>query len=337
MGKYRSLKADDVTFYHPFLPIDDKKRMYKRLVEELSMENISKAEIRIALDQAYSELNQYKLDVKNKTLEILDYLKVNKAKGIVLAGRPYHLDKEINHGIDEMINHYGFAILCEDGFNDLEELERPIRVVDQWVYHSRLYKAASYVAKQKNLELIQLNSFGCGLDAVTTDQVQEILNQYNKLHTVIKIDEINSLGAARIRVRSLIAAIEERDSANIIPERKNNGFERMVFTKEMKKNHTILVPQLSPIHFQFLEVALKGAGYNVELLPSVDAHAIDEGLKVVHNDACYPTLITIGQVIEALKSGKYDLSNVSVIMSQTGGGCRATNYISMLRKALKRH
>lgn len=329
------LKADDVSFYHPFLPIDNRKRMYKRLVEELTVENISKSDIKTAMQKAYTELEQYKRDVKHKTLEVLDYMEKNNKKGIVLAGRPYHLDKEINHGMDEMINSYGFAVLCEDSFSDLEELERPIRVVDQWVYHSRLYKAASYVAKRQNLELIQLNSFGCGLDAVTTDQVQEILSQYNKLHTVIKIDEINSLGAARIRVRSLIAAIEERDLAHILPQKKHNGFERVSFTKDMKKQHTILVPQLSPIHFQFLEVALRGAGYHVELLPSVDVHAIDEGLKVVHNDACYPTLITIGQVIEALKSGKYDLNHVSVIMSQTGGGCRATNYIAMLRKALK--
>lgn len=328
------LKAKDIKFYHPFLPIDNEKRMYKRLVEELVEEDLSKTEIKNALDKAYDELNQFKLDVKNKTLEVLEYIKKNNSKGIVLAGRPYHLDKEINHGIDEMINSYGFAILCEDGFVGLDELERPLRVVDQWVYHSRLYKAASYVAKSKNLEMIQLTSFGCGLDAVTTDQVQEILHQYKKLYTSIKIDEINSLGAARIRVRSLIAAIKDRDRAKIVPIRINNGFSREIFTEEMKKTHTILMPQMAPIHFQFLEVALEGAGYNVELLPSVDVNAIDEGLKVVHNDACYPTIITVGQVVEALKSGRYDLDRVAILMSQTGGGCRATNYIAILRKAL---
>lgn len=328
------LKDDSVTFYHPFLPIDHPKRMYKRLVQELSDENIPDDELQKALDMAYAELDQFKQDIKDKTIETLDYIKKHKIKGIVLAGRPYHLDKEINHGIDGMIHSYGFAILCEDGFRDLK-IERPIRAVDQWVYHTRLYKAADYVAKEKDLELIQLNSFGCGLDAVTTDQVQEILHQHNKLYTTIKIDEINNLGAARIRVRSLIAAINERDDNGIVPEKLYEQQPRPMFTKEMKKKHTILVPQMAPIHFQFLETAMVEAGYNVELLPSVDVHAIDEGLKVVHNDACYPSIMTVGQIIEALKSGKYDLNNVSVIMSQTGGGCRATNYIAFIRKALK--
>lgn len=328
------LHDDEVTFYHPFLPIDDEKRMYKRLVEELKPESLGAAEIKSALKKAYDELNQFKQDIKDETLKTLAYIEEHQIKGIVLAGRPYHLDKEINHGIDEMIHSYGFAILCEDGFRD-HGIERPIRVVDQWVYHSRLYKAARYVAESKNLELIQLNSFGCGLDAVTTDQVQEILHKYNKLYTTIKIDEINNLGAARIRVRSLIAAIQERDQSGIEPKQVHPDYERVVFTKEMKENHTILIPQMAPIHFQFLEVALKEAGFNVVLLPSVDVHAIDEGLKVVHNDACYPTIITVGQVMEALKSGKYDLDNVSIMMSQTGGGCRATNYIAFIRKALK--
>lgn len=328
------LKNEEITFYHPFLPIDHPKRMFKRLVEELEAEGIPSGDLKTALDKAYLELEQFKYDVDLETKKTLKYIKDKGIKGIVLAGRPYHLDKEINHGIDELIHSYGFAILCEDGFRDLK-IERPIRAVDQWVYHTRLYKAADYVAKNKNLELIQLNSFGCGLDAVTTDQVQEILHQNNRLYTVIKIDEINNLGAARIRVRSLIAAIDERDRNNIEPKRMYDNEKRPEFTKEMKQKHTILIPQMAPMHFQFLEVALDEAGYNVELLPSVDINAIDEGLKVVHNDACYPSIMTVGQVIEALKSGKYDLNNVSIMMSQTGGGCRATNYIAFIRKALK--
>jgi len=328
------LKDEAVTFYHPFLPIDHPKRMYKRLIQELKAEDIPDVELKSALDKAYSELDNYKQDIKDKTYKTLEYIKENEIKGIVLAGRPYHLDKEINHGIDEMIHSYGFAVLCEDGFSDLT-IDRPIRAVDQWVYHTRLYKAADYVSRHKDLELIQLNSFGCGLDAVTTDQVQDILHQNNKLYTTIKIDEISNLGAARIRVRSLIAAINERDKNDILPRRLYENKPRPVFTKEMKKKHTILVPQMAPIHFQFLETALVEDGYNVELLPSVDMKAIDEGLKVVHNDACYPSIMTVGQIIEALKSGKYDLDNVSVIMSQTGGGCRATNYIAFIRKALK--
>ncbi|KJS86200.1 MAG: 2-hydroxyglutaryl-CoA dehydratase [Peptococcaceae bacterium BICA1-8] len=329
------LKTGHITFYRPFLPIDMPKRMGKRLIEELAPEGIPKAEITRAIGIAYKELAKYKEDIQKKGEETLRYINENNLKGIVLAGRPYHIDPEINHGVPDMIKFYGFAILSEDAIGHLAKVERPLRVVDQWVYHTRMYAAATFVAQQNNLELIQLNSFGCGLDAVTIDQVKEILDCHGKTHTVLKIDEINNLGAVRIRVRSLIAAMDERDKKGFAPKRLYENPIRYFFTKEMKKTHTILAPQMSPIHFQFLKTGFGKAGYKVEVLPSVDKGAIDEGLKYVNNDACYPTIIVAGQLMKALKSGKYDLNNTSVIMSQTGGGCRASNYIAIIRKALK--
>ena len=330
-----SLRESNVTFYHPFLPMDMPSRMVKRLVEELEPEGIPKHEIASALNKAYAEQDRYKAEVRIKGEETLDYMRENKIRGIVLAGRPYHIDPEINHGIPEMIGSYGFAILSEDAIQHLGKVERPLRVVDQWVYHSRSYTAASYVAEQNDLELIQLNSFGCGLDAVTTDQIKEILEAFGKIYTVLKIDEISNLGAARIRLRSLIAAINERDKKNFTPKKLYDKPPKVLFTKEMKKNHTILAPQMSPIHFQFFKTGFEDAGYTIEFLPSVDKSAIDEGLRYVHNDACYPAIIVVGQLMKALGSGNYDLNNTSVIITQTGGGCRATNYIAFIRKALK--
>ena len=329
------LRVPEVEFYHPFLPLDMPSRMPKRLAEELAPEGIPKQEIVSALNKAYAEQDRYKDDVRLKGEETLRYIRENGIKGIVLVGRPYHIDPEINHGIPEMIGSYGFAILSEDSIQHLGKIEGPLRVVNQWVYHSREYTSASYVAEQNDLELIQLNSFGCGLDAVTTDQIKEILESFGKIYTVLKIDEINNLGAARIRLRSLIAAINERDKRNFFPKKLYDKPQKVLFTKEMKKTHTILVPQMSPIHFQFFKTAFEGDGYNIEVLPSVDKSAIDEGLRYVHNDACYPAIIVVGQLMRALKSGKYDLSNTSVIISQTGGGCRATNYIAFIRKALR--
>ncbi|QZY55839.1 2-hydroxyacyl-CoA dehydratase [Crassaminicella profunda] len=329
------LKSEEIVFYHPFLPIDDEKRMEKRLVEELKGENIPKTEIIKAVRISYKELERFREDIRKKGEETLKYIDENNIKGIVLAGRPYHVDPEINHGIPQLIKSLGFAVLSEDSVSHIKKPERPLRVVDQWVYHSRLYAAATFVAQRKNIELVQLNSFGCGLDAITTDQIQEILERYGKIYTLLKIDEINNLGAVRIRIRSLLAAIKERDKRNFYPKRLYENDEKVLFTKEMKKNHTILAPQMSPIHFQFLDVGFKKAGYNIEILGKVGKGAVDEGLTYVHNDACYPAIITIGQIMEALKSGKYDLNNTSVIISQTGGGCRATNYIAFLRKALK--
>ena len=204
------------------------------------------------------------------------------------------------------------------------------------MYHARLYAAADFVGKHNNLELVQLNSFGCGVDAVTTDQVEEILSSYDKMYTLIKIDEINNLGAVRIRIRSLLASMNKREK-QLSCESCGGNYEqnKIIFTKEMRKDYTILIPQMAPIHFELLEAAVKSEGYNVELLRDCTPHTVETGLKYVNNDACYPSILTTGQMIEALESGKYDVNKTALIMSQTGGGCRATNYIGFIRKALK--
>ena len=328
------LKEKDIQFLNPFLPYHDKKRLAERLFEEFRSFGASRKEVREAVEKAWREEEKFKQAIRNKGEEVLSHLRKTGETGIVLAGRPYHIDPEIHHGIPNIITGYGMAVLTEDSVAHLGRSARPLRVVDQWVYHTRLYSAASCVSTESSLELVQLNSFGCGLDAVTTDQVQEILQNKGKIYTVLKIDEINNLGAARIRIRSLMAALEERkrEGGGDVP---HSLFEKVLFTEEMKAKHTILAPQMSPIHFQFVEEAFRASSYKLEVLPSVDRRAVDEGLKHVNNDACYPSIIVTGQLIEALKSGKYDLTNTSVMISQTGGGCRATNYIGFIRKALK--
>jgi len=324
-----------VTFTHDFLPYDDDKRLAKRMEAVLSGRGISAGEIKEAIAAARTEQNQFKADVEAEGQRAIKYAEEHGKKAIVLSGRPYHLDKEINHGIDKMITSYDMVVLSEDAVCKLGNLPRPIRVLDQWTYHSRLYKAADFVGTRDDMEMVQLNSFGCGVDAVTTDQVEEILEQSNKLYTVLKIDEGTNLGAIRIRIRSLKAAMEEREKHHVKPEHNVKPFERVVFTEKMREDYTLLIPQMSPIHFRYLEVAFKTCGYRAIVLPTVDKHAVDEGLKYVNNDACYPTLVTLGKMISALKSGEYDLNRTALVMSQTGGGCRASNYIALLRKALK--
>jgi predicted CoA-substrate-specific enzyme activase len=329
------LKEKDIKFLNPFISFHDKRALKRKLFEVFDDYGISKRDIGNAVEKGILEDKKIKEDIKRKGEEALEYVKNNNIKGIVLAGRPYHIDPEINHGLDKLITSYNMAVLTEDSVAHLGKVKRPLRVVDQWVYHSRLYAAAYFVAKEENLELIQLNSFGCGLDAVTTDQVQEILENNNKIFTLLKIDEVNNLGSARIRIRSLKAAMEEREKKGVVPKLLREDQERIVFTKEMKAKHTILAPQMAPIHFQFLEEAFKEEGYNLIVLDKTDSRAIEEGLKYVNNDACYPSILVVGQLISALKSNKYDLKNTSIIISQTGGGCRATNYIGFIRKALR--
>ncbi len=330
------LRENNVTFLMPFLPLDHKKRLIQRLFEELGEEyNLTIEEVEHAVESAWNELQKFKREIQKLGEETLKRMEEEGITGLVLAGRPYHVDPEIHHGIPELINSLGLAVLTEDSVAHLAETERPLRVVDQWMYHSRLYAAACFTATQKNLELVQLNSFGCGLDAVTTDQVQDILQSHGKIYTCLKIDEGSNLGAARIRLRSLQAAVRERQEQGVVPLKKKYAYEKVLFTKEMRSRHTILAPQMSPIHFQFFEAAFRPSGYDLVVLPSVDPLAVDEGLKYVNNDACYPSILVVGQLIEALRSGKYDVNNTSVMITQTGGQCRATNYIGLLRKALQ--
>lgn len=327
---------DEITFMNPFLPIYDKKRLAERLYEELGSKfSISRSEMERAVDAAWAEQEKFRAEVHAKGEEVLEEIITRDIPGIVLCGRPYHLDPEINHGIPEMISSLGIAVLTEDSVAQFGAVERPVRVVDQWVYHNRLYRAASFVSRMPNLELIQLTSFGCGLDAVTADQVEEILSARNRMYTLIKIDEGSNLGAVRIRIRSLIAAVRDRERSHIKkPPVRSAAYERQVFEKEMKYTHTILCPQMSPIHFRLIQAAFRYSGYNFVVLPDADARAIDVGLQYVNNDACYPSILVVGQLISALKSGKYDLEHTSLVITQTGGGCRATNYIGFIRRAL---
>ncbi|MDO4555878.1 MAG: 2-hydroxyacyl-CoA dehydratase, partial [Lachnospiraceae bacterium] len=330
------LRDESIHFISPFLALDNEDVLAKRLYTELSpLYHITQAEVKEALSKAYRESENAKADIRKKGEDTLAYLAETGTTGIILCGRPYHIDPEINHGIPELLTSYGVAVLSEDSISHLGNVERPLIVSDQWMYHSRLYAAANYAKKNKQLEVIQLNSFGCGLDAVTTDAVNDILSQSGRIYTVLKIDEVNNLGAARIRIRSLLSAIKVRHKQNIEPKPVPANFDRIEFTKEMAKDYTILLPQMSPIHFDLLQAAFRHSGYNVEILPEMGKEAVNTGLKFVNNDACYPSLIVIGQMMSALQSGKYDLDKIALAITQTGGGCRATNYIGFIRRALR--
>ena len=328
------LQDASIRFHNPFLSLTSEETVTERLIEEFP--GIPAQDVQDAAHEAWLELDRCRKDIMRKGEETLEYLEKTGRRGIVLAGRPYHIDPEIHHGIPELITSYGIAVLTEDSVSHLAPIERPLRVNDQWMYHTRLYAAANFVKAKENLDLIQLNSFGCGLDAVTTDQVNEILSNSGKIYTCLKIDEVNNLGAARIRVRSLLAAIRVKEQQKKPRKIQSSSIEKVVFTEEMRKHYTILCPQMSPIHFSILQAAFNASGYQLEVLPNDNKSAVDVGLKYVNNDACYPSLLVVGQIMQALLSGKYDLNKTAIIMTQTGGGCRASNYIGFIRRALKK-
>ena len=326
------LKEKNINMIIPFFSMASKEVLYKTVYEEFEKFGVDRKEVEEAVDAAWEERYNFRRDMQNKAKEVMEWLEETGKTGIVLCGRPYHNDKEIHHGIPNIINSFGIAVLTGDAVASLTSLEDGLRVIDQWTYHSRLYRAATFVGKHPNLELVELNSFSCGLDAVTTDQVQEILSNYGKVHTLLKIDEVSNMGA--VRIRSLLAALQDKKKAvqkivkNKIEYRKN------LFTKKMKEEYTILAPQMSPIHFGLLKDAFGAEGYRLEVLEETK-EALNTGLQFVNNDACYPSILVIGELISALKSGKYNIHKTAVLISQTGGSCRATNYIGFLKKALK--
>lgn len=382
-----AITENHVEFMYPFVPYHDKVELKRRLYELLAVERVADAEagrgrvrgpkltrteIDDAVNAAYEADARFHQDIQTMGEEAMRWIEDNGGHGIVLAGRPYHNDPEINHALPELIASFGFAVLTEDSVAHLVKPERPIRVVDQWMFHSRLYAAARFVTMRNDLDLIQLNSFGCGLDALTTDQVQEILEASGKIYTVLKIDEVSNLGAARIRIRSLMAALKDQEAERaaeaaatgeayeqgaaapvapssdapvfathkyaLEPQRAaaSAAFPKVPFTEEMREaGYTILCPQMAPIHFDLIKEVFRAGGYNLELLPSTDRGAVEAGLRYVNNDICYPSILVTGQIMEAIESGRYDLSKTAVVITQTGGGCRATNYIALIRKALR--
>lgn len=325
-----------VHYIRPFIAFTSEKTAADRLVLLCAEEwQIPESQVRAAVCHAWNEQLQAKADIRAQGARLLKQMEQAGERGIVLAGRPYHIDPEINHGIPELIASYGLHVFTEDSLPISSQPVRPLRVLDQWVYHSRLYNAAEFVAKRNDLELVQLNSFGCGLDAVTTDQVNDILEKSNKLYTVLKIDEVNNLGAIRIRIRSLLAAMQMRQDQGITSRENTSGYHRTEFTREMyRKGYTILAPQMSPVHFDILEPVFRKYGFHMEVLDNDNRTAIDTGLKYVNNDACFPSITVVGQLMEAVLSGRYDTRKLAIIMTQTGGCCRASNYVGFIRRAL---
>lgn len=334
------LQAPGVRFLDPFVSLDDPDKLAHRLVEIFADWEVSLAEAKSAVTAGFEELDHVHADVKAEGDRALQYMREHDMRGIVLAGRPYHVDPEVNHGIPETINQLGMVVLSEDSLTaDLKHtgFKRPLRVRDQWVYHTRLYEAAGQVRGMPDVNLVQLNSFGCGLDAVTTDQVQDILEQGGDVYTVLKIDEISNLGAARIRLRSLQAAAAERPVSSEVDTTGPIAVPASVtppYTKQMRATHTVYVPQMSPLHFKAIEPLFGRFGYHIEVLEHATRDDMECGLKYVNNDACFPAIMVIGQLINKFVNGGADPEHSVVGITQTGGMCRATNYVGMLRRGL---
>ena len=330
------LREPGVRYLAPFLNLNDPGKLASRLVEVFADWDVTLEEAQAAVEAGYAEDAAAKADVRAEGRRALEYMAAHDVKGIVLAGRPYHVDPEVNHGVPQLINKLGMAVLTEDSIVDPGDLalDRPIRVRDQWAYHTRLYEAAAVVGREPELHLVQLNSFGCGVDAVTTDQVQEILEAAGDVYTLLKIDEVSNLGAATIRLRSMKAAAAERRGSSTVSTFGPLG-DRVLFDERARDHHVVYAPQMAPIHFRLITTVMQKVGLDVRLLENASSDDVEIGLKYVNNDACFPAIMVVGQLVNKIRQGEADPDNISVAITQTGGMCRATNYAGLLRKALK--
>jgi len=272
---------------------------------------------------------------ENQVRRAKELISKAKAEGkplIVVLGRPYHLDPFINQGILDMIYDQGAYGITENALPGLyDETLNGVLPLTQWSYHNRLYLAAKWVNNfdYDKVAILQLTSFGCGPDAVVVDEVKAIAESRGRIAVSIKIDEMSNLGASKIRIRSLLEALKQNNSFKV----KRRIYTKTFINKEDKKK-TLLVPYFAKVYSELMVPVFEHLGYKLEILNDQSKEAVEEGLKYVHNDMCYPAVIVIGDVIKALKDKRFDPDNVVVGLSQTGGQCRASNYVPLMKKAL---
>jgi predicted nucleotide-binding protein (sugar kinase/HSP70/actin superfamily) len=314
----------------PLINFNDSEQLRSGCKIYLKRFGIEKSTFNSAFDKALQAQQFFKQALLLKGREVIGAARAAHQPLIVLGGRPYHADPLINHKIPEMIAAMGLHVLTEDSL-PLDEIEvaDPLQVIDQWEYSNRLYRAAHWTGGEVRAEFIQLNSFGCGPDAVIIDELKAILKTYGKTPVVLKIDEITSIGSAKLRVRSLI----EAQTAGDAPAEKSSRPSLPRYL-DQDRHRTLLFPDFSPIYSLFAQSSLLPLGYQVEILPPPDKESIKLGLKYTNNDICYPAIVTVGDVLKAMETGSYDRDQVAVAFTETGGQCRATNYHSLIKKGL---
>ncbi len=285
-----------------------------------------------AVEKALSAQRQMKEELHRQALQLLEKAQRNHAFAVVVAGRPYHADPLINHGLPELLAGFGIDVIPENAIPTAgDEGLTDSNVLTQWAYTNRILSVAKVAAHTPHLEMLQLTSFGCGLDAISTDEVRDILRVGGKSYTLIKMDEIINLGAVRIRLRSMLDAIRERTGAGLKKRTEDPADRR---PGGDTSDRTILVPWFSPLYSPIIPSVFASVGCRVELLTPQDRSSVELGLKYVNNDMCYPAVIVIGDIIKAFRSGRYDPKKTTVLLTQTFGQCRASNYLPLTRKAL---
>ena len=321
----------------PVITFKDQVLLKKSCLEYLSTLGISEQQAEAAVKSAIAAQEQYLHHLEQRGLEILKNAEAEGRRVILLAGRPYHTDPLIEHKISHAIADMGVDVITEHAaIHAGQDIYNELNAVTQWAYPNRIFKAADFAGKYgyKGLQMVQLTSFGCGPDAFILDEVQSILSRYNKNLTILKIDDVNNIGSLKLRIRSLI---ESTNTDNY----EDKSFEKTPFvtTKTFMpqdNKRTIIAPYFAEGYSEFVPAMFSLAGYKCINLPMGSQADAETGLKYANNDVCYPATIVIGSILNALNSGRYDPENTAVIITQTGGQCRATNYYSLIKNAMVR-
>lgn len=286
-----------------------------------------------AFAKAKAAKNKFVNNVHDKAIRTMESAKKDNRFVILLAGRPYHNDPLIQHKVSEIITSFGVDVITEDIVRGSEEPIKDSHIIPQWSYMNRIMKAAQWVSKTtENVHFVQLTSFGCGPDAFILDEVSDLLKQGGKNLTLLKVDDVNNAGSLRLRIRSLIESLKFKNEGS--EEATKTAFKTTPEYMVADRGKKILVPFFSEFHSPFIPSIFKLMGYEMENMPPSDAVSAKLGLKYANNEVCYPATLVVGDCIRALESGKYDNKNITFAITQTGGQCRATNYIALIKKAL---
>ena len=333
----------------PVINFANEKLLERQIIDYLKGLGVSKKQAKQALAKAMEAQKEYAETLKKANIEIFNnqavkYLDVtkhyfkSKPLTILLAGRPYHTDPLIQHKLSEMIANLGVNVISDDIVRNENNIVAETYLVKQWAYMNRIIKAAQWAAEQGNdVHFVQMTSFGCGPDSFIQDEIRDIMRRHGKPFTLLKIDDVSNIGSLKLRVRSLVESLKGSEERRVKREESNSQQTSLIQTKIFKnkdRHRKILAPFMTEYLTPIIPPILKLIGYDVEVLPMSDEVSAELGLKFANNEVCYPATLIVGDIIKALKSGKYDLSNTAVVMSQTGGQCRATNYAGLIKRAM---
>ncbi|MCR5247294.1 MAG: acyl-CoA dehydratase activase-related protein [Paludibacteraceae bacterium] len=318
----------------PIISFKDEKLLKKALksyLKEILGKSFSEKTFKEAFVAAIDAKNTFENTLAEKAQQTLQKAKQNDRMVILLAGRPYHNDPLIQHKVSEIMTSFGIDVVTEDVARGVDDSNKETHIIPQWSYVNRIIRAARMVAESKdNIHFVQLTNFGCGPDAFILDEVGDILRRYGKNHTILKVDDVNNAGSLRLRIRSLVESIKFKRHT----EATKKEFKTTPEFTVLDKNKKVLIPFFSEFHSPIIPPMFELMGYEVESLPPGTPESVKAGLQYANNEVCYPATLVVGDMIAALRSGKYDPNNIAFAVTQTGGQCRATNYIALIKKAL---